>query len=254
MDGSNPVVSELARQLAAAQRVVAFTGAGMSTESGIPDFRSPGGIWSRMQPIQFQDFVRSAEAQRESWRRVFDGERDLSGKQPNIGHEVLARWVKAGRISHIITQNVDNLHQASGVADEHIIELHGNAGYVSCLECHQRYEIEDLRPEYELTGEVRDCDSCGGLLKVATVSFGQPMPDAEMARAERAAQDCDLFLSMGSSLQVYPAAGLPQAARAGGARLVIINREATPLDSLADLVIHAEIGATLAAAQQLLDA
>lgn len=252
MDCTNHDAAELAQYVAAARRVVVFTGAGMSTESGIPDFRSPGGIWSRMEPIQFQDFLRSPEARHESWRRTFDGERGLSGKQPNAGHRVLAQWVQTGRVSQIITQNVDNLHQASGVADASIIELHGNAGYARCLHCRKRHELEDLRPEYVQTGQVRPCDDCGGLLKLATVSFGQPMPEAEMAHAEQAARSCDLFLAMGSSLQVWPAANLPQVARAGGARLIILNRDATPLDELADWVIHAEIGATLAAAQRLL--
>lgn len=254
MDSVNPLAPQLARLMGAAQDVVVFTGAGMSTESGIPDFRSPGGIWSRMTPIQFQDFLRSPEARQESWRRTFAGERGLSGKQPNAGHRVLADWVRAGRVSCIITQNVDNLHQASGVADEKIIELHGNAGYASCLQCHARYELEDLRPEYERSGQVRPCEHCGGLLKLATISFGQPMPEAQMARAERATRGCDLFLAMGSSLQVYPAAGLPELARASGARLVIINRDPTPLDDTAELVINAGIGATLAAVQALLAA
>lgn len=254
MDGTNHPALALARHIGAARGMVVFTGAGMSTESGIPDFRSPGGIWSRMAPIQFQDFLQSPQARCESWRRTFAGERGLSGKQPNAGHRVLAQWVAAGRVSHIITQNVDNLHQASGVADENVIELHGNAGYVRCLQCHRRYELEDLRPEYVQSGQVRACEDCGGLLKLATISFGQPMPEAEMARAEQAARACDLFLATGSSLQVWPAAGLPQLARDAGARLVILNRDPTPLDELADLVIHAEIGATLVRANRWLAA
>ena len=236
--------------LGAARHAVVFTGAGMSTESGIPDFRSPGGIWTRMQPIMFDDFVRSPEARHESWRRTFDGERGLAGRQPNAGHAVLAQWVRTGRVAHIITQNVDNLHQASGVADDRMTELHGNASYARCLQCGRRYELEDLRPGYEQTGEVRPCDDCLGLLKLATISFGQPMPEAEMARAEREAQRSDLFVAIGSSLQVYPAAGLPQTAKANGARLVILNRDETPMDDWADLVIHAEIGATLQGVQQ----
>lgn len=240
------LANALADLIAAARHVVVFTGAGMSTESGIPDFRSPGGIWTRMQPIQFGDFVRSPEARHESWRRTFSGERGLAGKAPNQGHQILADWMKAGKVAHIITQNVDNLHQLAGAPDEQITELHGNAGYARCLDCGRRHELQDLRGEYERTGQVRACDGCGGLLKTATISFGQPMPEAQMARAERETLACDLFVSIGSSLQVYPAAGFPELAKGNGAGLAIINREATALDAIADLVIHAEIGATLA--------
>lgn len=238
--------TDLGHLIAAARHVVIFTGAGMSTESGIADFRSPGGIWTRMQPIDFYDFVRSPEARHEGWRRAFSSDFGLTGKQPNQGHQIIADWMQAGRVTHLITQNVDNLHQQAGVSDEQVTELHGNAGYVRCLDCSRRYELDELRPEFEATGEVRPCDDCGGILKRATISFGQPMPQAEMARAEREAQTCDLFISIGSSLQVYPAAGLPEIAKQNGARLVILNREPTALDELADLVIHAEIGATLA--------
>lgn len=242
----------LADEVLRAQRILVFTGAGLSTESGIPDYRSSGGIWTRMQPIEFGDFVRSAEARRESWRRVFEDERGLRGRQPNAGHEVLAHWTLQGRVAQLITQNVDGLHQAAGVPEDRLIELHGNAGHARCLECGRRYEFDDLRPDYEQTGQVRPCSACGGLLKIATISFGQPMPVAESERAQEAAQDCDLFLALGSSLRVYPAAALPETARTAGARLLIVNREPTPLDALFHRVIHAEIGPVLAAADRLL--
>lgn len=247
MPAQQDPIAKVAQWMREARHVVVFTGAGMSTESGIPDFRSPGGVWSRMQPIEFDDFLSSLAARHESWRRVFSGERGWSGKQPNAGHRVIAEWVAAGRVAHVITQNVDNLHQASGVPDQQVTELHGNAGYARCLSCGERAELRDLRAEFDRTGQVRACDACGGLLKLATISFGQPMPEAAMARAEAETRACDVFLALGSSLQVYPAAGLPQMAQAHGARLVILNREATGLDAIADGVIHAEIGVTLAA-------
>ncbi len=243
--------ARLAELIGAARNMVVFTGAGISTESGIPDFRSPGGVWSRIKPIQFEDFVASPDARRESWRRVFSGERGWTGAQPNSGHDVIANWVTTGKASAVITQNVDNLHQLSGVPEDKVIELHGNAGYAHCLECGQRSELAALAPEFERDGEVGPCSHCGGLIKLATVSFGQPMPWSAMHRAERATLRCDLFLAIGSSLQVYPAAGFPEMAKQVGAKLVILNREETPLDGMADLAIHGEIGTTLSAAQSV---
>jgi NAD-dependent deacetylase len=246
MSDSDP--KRLAELVDAAARVAVFTGAGMSTESGIPDFRSPGGIWSRMQPIQYADFLNSKESRHEAWRRVFSGERDLVGKRPNSGHDVIARWTRAGKVSAVITQNVDNLHQLSGVPEARIIELHGNAGYATCLNCGARTELPDLEPEFRQEGEIGPCSRCGGTVKLATISFGQPMPEAAMDRAASETEACDLFLAIGSSLQVYPAAGFPEMAKRAGAKLAIVNREATPLDGLADLAVQGEIGATLEAA------
>jgi NAD-dependent deacetylase len=225
-----------------AQRVVVFTGAGVSTESGIPDFRSPGGVWSRMKPIYFQEFVDSEDKRREAWTRVYSGAAGWTGKAPNTGHYAIARLVASGKASSIITQNVDNLHQDSGVPSEKVIELHGNASYAKCLSCDTRYELEELKPRFVERGEIPTCRWCGGLIKTAVISFGQAMPEAEMARAEAEALACDLFLVLGSSLVVYPAAGLPALAKRHGARLAIVNREPTELDSLADLVLNDEIG------------
>lgn len=252
MNDSYPSIQRLAAWVAEARHAVIFTGAGISTESGIPDFRSPGGIWTRMRPIDFSDFVSSADARREYWSRVFSGDESLSGSEPNAGHRILADWVGAGHVAHVITQNVDGLHQQAGTPDDQVTELHGNASYASCLDCGQRVGFEALRPGFEATGEVPPCTACGGLVKRATISFGQAMPQAETARAEAEARAADLFISIGSSLQVYPAAGLPLIARKNGAKTVIINREATGLDAESDLVIHAEIGTTLAAVQQRL--
>lgn len=228
-------------------RAVVFTGAGISTESGIPDFRSPGGVWTKMQPIDFRDFVGSEDMRRESWRRRFEGGDKLVGAKPNKGHDAVAELVAKDKVSHVITQNVDNLHQDSGVPDDKVIELHGNATYAACLDCRKRYELNDLREPFLERGEIPICKTCGGIVKSATISFGQAMPEVEMLRAEEATLGCDLFLAIGSSLVVFPAAGFPMLAKQNGAGLVILNREETELDAYADLVLHSEIGPTLSA-------
>jgi NAD-dependent deacetylase len=225
-----------------ARRVAIFTGAGISTESGIPDFRSPGGVWSKMSPIYFQDFVRSEAKRREAWDRAFSGRAGWTGKEPNAGHYAVARLVSSGKASAVITQNVDNLHQHSGVPSDKVIELHGNASYASCLECGRRHELADLKALYQATGDLPACRDCDGIVKTATISFGQAMPQEPMARAEAETLACDLFLVLGSSLVVYPANGFPQIAKHNGARLAILNREPTDLDQIADLVLHDEIG------------
>jgi NAD-dependent deacetylase len=235
----------LRQMLDEARRVVVFTGAGVSTESGIPDFRSPGGYWTKNKPIYFQDFIRSPELQREAWRRKFESDGTFEDARPNKGHMAIAKLVRQGKASHVVTQNVDNLHQASGVPAERIVELHGNGTYALCLSCRARYEIEPLRRAWAEHGRYPSCP-CGGVVKTATISFGQSMPEAEMLRARQATLACDLFLAVGSSLVVYPAAGFPAMARRNGARLVILNRDPTELDELADLVINDEIGPTLA--------
>ena len=167
-----------------AGRVAIFTGAGVSTESGIPDFRSPGGVWSRMSPIYFQDFVRSEEKRREAWERAFSGRAGWVGRQPNAGHYAVARLVAAGKARAVITQNVDNLHQDAGVPAAQVIELHGNASYATCLGCGLRHELADLKALFQATGDLPACRECGGVVKTATISFGQPMPEEPMARAE----------------------------------------------------------------------
>lgn len=225
-----------------AKRVVVFTGAGISTESGIPDFRSPGGVWSKMKPIYFQDFVASEEKRREAWTRAFNGTAGWTGRAPNAGHDSVARLVASGKAMSVITQNVDNLHQDSGIADERIIELHGNASYATCLKCALRHELHHLKPAFVERGVIPACRSCGGIVKTATISFGQPMPEGPMLAAEEETLACDLFLVLGSSLVVYPAAGFPLLAKRNGAMLVIVNREATDQDRYADLVLHDEIG------------
>lgn len=244
-------VSDLASLIDQASRVVIFTGAGISTESGIPDFRSPGGVWSKVKPIQFQDFVASQEVRDESWRRRFTGDDTMGQALPNKGHLAVAKLVLTGKASHVVTQNVDNLHQNSGVPDEQVIELHGNATYAKCLDCGNPYDLRDLALAFRANGTVHDCHECGGIIKSATISFGQAMPEREMIRAEEATYGCDLFIAIGSSLVVYPAAGFPVLAKNHGAKLVILNREPTDLDGYADLVIHDEIGPVLSRAVML---
>ena len=228
------------------RRAVVFSGAGISTESGIPDFRSPGGIWSKNRVIYFDEFVRSRDARVEAWTRLFDGRPTLKKAEPNAGHRAVARLVETGKVSHVITQNIDGLHQRAGVPAGRVIEVHGNATYAKCLSCGQRHEFDDIEPAFKATGEPPSCVVCGGVVKSATISFGQAMPEEEMERAAEAVLACDLCLAIGSSLVVYPAAGLPIAAKRNGATFVILNRDPTELDHMADLVINAEIGPTLA--------
>ncbi len=231
-----------------ATRIVGFTGAGISTESGIPDFRSPGGIWTRYQPIQFQDFIASEEMRRESWRRKFATDEVMRKATPNAGHRAMARLVEMGKMSAIITQNVDGLHQASGVPDSKVIELHGNSTYATCLDCGERHELEEIKRIFSKDETLPECVACGGIVKTATISFGQAMPVVPMARAQEETMAADLFIVLGSSLVVYPAAAFPAMAKRNGARLAIINRDPTDQDRIADLVVHDEIGPTMSRA------
>jgi NAD-dependent deacetylase len=235
----------LARLVAGAHRVVVFTGAGISTESGVPDFRSPGGVWGRMKPIYFQEFLADEARRREAWERAFAGVAGWTGAAPNRGHRAVARLVSSGKASTVITQNVDNLHQESGVPADKVIELHGNASYATCLVCGLRHELDALERDYRATGLLPRCRACAGLVKTATISFGQPMPSGPMKRAQTEARACDLCLVLGSSLVVHPAASIPLVAKRSGAALAIVNREPTALDSVADLVLHDEIGPTM---------
>ena len=238
-------IDMLGDMIADARTIVPFTGAGISTETGIPDFRSPGGLWTRNRPIPFGDFVASQEARDESWRRRFAMEPSFAAARPGRGHRALASLYKAGKIPAIITQNIDNLHQASGFSAEHVVELHGNTTYARCIGCGQRYEIAWVRERFEPEGIAPSCTACDEPVKSATISFGQAMPEDEMRRATELAQHCDLFMAIGSSLVVWPAAGFPLMARNCGAKLVIINNEPTDQDDVADLVIRHDIGETL---------
>src|ERR1044072_2826129 len=226
-----------------ARVIVPFTGAGISTECGIPDFRSPGGIWTKMRPIDFSDFLASQEARDESWRRRFAMEESFGGARPGRGHQALASFYRAGKSPGVVTQNIDNLHQTSGIAPEHVVELHGNTTYATCLDCATRYELPWVKQFFEASGRAPTCTSCSGHIKTATVSFGQAMPEAAMRRAEELTRSADLFMAIGSSLVVWPAAGFPLMAKRNGARVGLINREATAFDGIAQPVVRAHIGA-----------
>jgi NAD-dependent deacetylase len=240
-------IAGLQALIRAAPVILPFTGAGISTECGIPDFRSPGGIWTKNRPIPFDEFLTSQEARNESWRRRFAMGDEFGHAKPGRGHLALASLYKAGKVPATVTQNIDNLHQASGVAPEDVVELHGNTTYARCLDCKQRYEIAWVRERMAAgNGCAPDCAACGGFIKTATISFGQAMPDAAMRRAEALTLSCDLFLAIGSSLVVWPAAGFPLRAKQNGARLVIVNREPTDFDEIADLVVRDDIGAVFA--------
>jgi NAD-dependent deacetylase len=225
--------------------IVAFTGAGISTECGVPDFRSPGSPWLKNKPIPFDAFVSSVEARREAWRRKFAMDDEFAGAKPGRGHQALVHLARVGRLPAVITQNIDGLHQQSGLDAERIIELHGNGTYASCLDCGCRHELAPIRSAFESAGRLPACEVCGGIVKSATISFGQAMPQQQMRRAAEFAASCDLFLAIGSSLVVYPAATLPLLAKRAGARLVIVNREPTDFDDIADLVVRGDIGDAL---------
>lgn len=237
-------ISHLGDLFASAQRIVPFTGAGISTECGIPDFRSPGGLWTKNRPIPFDEFLASEEMRDESWRRRFAMQDNFTTAKPGRGHRALASLYRAGKVPGLVTQNIDNLHQESGIAAQDIVELHGNTTYAHCLDCAKRYELIWLREKFDSDGRAPDCD-CGGYIKTATISFGQAMPADAMQRAEELSKACDLFLVIGSSLVVWPAAGFPLLAKRNGAALVIVNREPTEFDEIADLVVHNDIGDVL---------
>ena len=233
---------ELKKYIENAKNIVVFTGAGISTESGIPDFRGPQGIWKTTTPIYFQDFISSEDVRRESWKRKFSNKDIIKNAKPNLGHLAVAEIINNNNSAHLITQNVDNLHQDAGVPQSKITEIHGNATYASCLDCNLRFELEPIKKAFLKDGKLPSCSKCEGLVKQATVSFGQPMPEMGMQIAQMKIVKCDLFITIGTSLVVYPAAGFPKLAKEIGAKLIIINNEPTDYDHIADLVIHQQIG------------
>lgn len=237
----NRAIDELEALVRAARRAIVFTGAGVSTDSGIPDYRSPSGIWARNRPIDYRAFLSSEDMRLEAWRRKFAIDDTTAGARPGITHHAISRLVRAGHVAAVVTQNIDGLHLQAATEDDEVIELHGNGTYAACLDCGLRHELSWARAEIETTGRAPRCTRCSGFVKSATISFGQPMPAAAMRRAEELAADADLFIALGSSLVVYPAATLPIIAKRAGAMLAIINREPTELDAAADLVIHAEL-------------
>jgi NAD-dependent deacetylase len=239
-------IEELAGLVQKARRAVVFTGAGMSTDCGIPDFRSPGGFWTKYKPIEFRDFLASAETRLEAWRRFLVIRDTIIQAQISDSHRAIAELVRRGHVSTVITQNIDAMHERAGIAADRVIEIHGNGTYAACLSCGERHEIDWVRERIDAENRAPDCVACGGIVKSATISFGQAMPDQPMADARAATLNADLFIAIGSSLQVFPAAGFPVLAKQNRTPLVIINREGTGLDGLADVVINAEIEPVMA--------
>lgn len=251
MSSDTEAIETLAGWIGAARSAVAFTGAGISTESGIEDFRSPGGFWTRHQPVWFEDFLNDAEARRRFWRQRREMIPGMLAARPNAGHAALAKLEETGRLRGVITQNIDELHQRAG--SRNVLEVHGTAMKVHCLSCDKTWPSEEIQRRLEAGEEEFVCDACGGLLKSRTVSFGQTLPAAVMMEAMQWARQCDLFIAMGSSLVVYPAASIPETAKRNRSRLVIINRDPTPMDGAADLVIHEPIGETMSAVMRAMD-
>ena len=246
-DNMEDVIKRAADLLERSRKVVAFTGAGISTESGIPDFRSPGGIWEKYEPVYYQDFLDSEEARQKYWLRSKATFPVIRDARPNPTHLALVELEKMGKLDCIITQNIDRLHHKAGNSAEKIIEIHGTVAFATCLTCNMIYPREMIQKLLEENDGiyVPHCRECKGFLKDATISFGQPMPEEETNEAKRRAQECDLMFTLGSSLVVYPAAYLPRYACQAGAKLIIINMTATPLDHLASVVIHAKTGEAL---------
>ena len=231
--------------IAAASNIVGFTGAGISTESGIPDFRSPGGVWARNRIIEFDEFCASREARVEAWRQRVEMWPSMRDARPNPGHDAFVELERRGKLRAMITQNIDGLHQRAGQSPDLTIELHGTNLWAACLSCARRIPMDEAIGRVESGDLAPECGECGGILKAATVSFGQAMPEREMARAVEAARRCEVFLAVGSSLVVHPAATLPSLAKRAGAKLILVNRTVTPLDNVADLVLRDEIGRAL---------
>jgi len=241
-------IDQLAQWVREATSGVAFTGAGISTESGIPDFRSPGGFWSSNQPVYYDAFLRDRSERVRYWKQRHAMYTQTTSARPNPGHLALADWQRRGHLVGLITQNIDGLHQDAG--SEGVIELHGTNRLIACQSCWREWEPEEILPRFDAGEDAPDCEDCGGPLKSKTISFGQMMPVKEMEAAYELSINADLFLAIGSSLVVEPAASMPRLAQRAGARLVIINKGDTPLDGQADLVIRAPIGETLAAVSE----
>ena len=244
-DARDDEIRRLADLIATSRRIVAFTGAGVSTESGIPDFRSPGGIWDRYAPIQYRDLLASSEARRETWRRGLQTYPVIAAAHPNPAHLALVELERRGQMIAVVTQNIDGLHHRAGHDPDRVIELHGNAHGVRCLGCDMQ-ATRDVVHARVLNGEDEPaCVECGGILKPTTVSFGEPMPRRPLTRGEALMRQSDLVLVVGSTLIVYPAAGLPRIGVRSGARLAIVNMSETPLDGLADVVVRGKAGEIL---------
>ena len=238
-------VRAVRKLVSAASRIVGFTGAGISTESGVPDFRSPNGVWAQNRIVDFQEFVSSEAGRIEYWRQKALAWPAMRDAQPNAGHRAFVELHRQGRLDALVTQNIERLHQRSGLPADKVLELHGTTTEAVCLACGDRITSDEACRRIEDGERAPRCRECGGFLKPATISFGQAMPHDVMVQAKVAAETCDLLLAVGSSLVVEPAASIPRVARQAGARLIIVNRDPTPLDGIADAVVQGEIGAVL---------
>jgi NAD-dependent deacetylase len=233
--------------LAEARRIVVLTGAGISTESGIPDFRGPQGVWTvnpgAEKMATLSHYVSDPEVRRRAWRSRLES--PAWSAKPNAGHHALVALERSGRLDTLITQNVDGLHQAAGSSPERVVEIHGTLHEVNCLDCGERAPMERALARVRAGEDDPACRSCGGILKSATISFGQGLIARDLQRAETAARGCDLLLAVGSTLSVFPIAGVVPVAKRAGARIVIVNAQPTEMDELADRVIRGPIGAIL---------
>jgi len=241
-------IEEVARLILTAQRIVIFAGAGLSTESGISDFRSPGGVWDRYDPEDFyyQNFLSSEASREKYWQMATEMYEPMKKAQPNLAHLAIAEMERLGKLDCVITQNIDGLHFKAGNSEDKVIQLHGTAMYVLCLNCNKKYDRDEVQERLRKGLKVPYCDVCGGPLKPATISFGQSMPEKETQEAYHRSSLSDLFIVIGSSLVVQPAASMPLVAKRNGAKLIIINREPTSYDDMADLVIHGQAGPIMA--------
>ena len=242
-------IDQVADIISASKKVVIFTGAGISTESGIPDFRSPGGIWSQYDPseLTYQMFMSVESSRIKYWERQRHMWPLISKAQPNAGHRAIDKLYRMGKLDCIITQDGDSLHQKSGIPEEKVIELHGTWTRALCLTCGARYPMDDIFPRLEAGEKVPLCEKCGGIMKPDVIQFGQALPEREVSEAQKRARECDLLMACGSSLVVYPAAQMPLTAKEHGAKLVIITLSPTPHDRYADVVINEKLGVTLTA-------
>ncbi|HPW34980.1 MAG TPA: NAD-dependent protein deacylase [Syntrophorhabdus sp.] len=244
----NDQIENIAELIVNAKRIVVFVGAGLSTESGIPDFRSPGGVWDKYDPedFYFQNFVSSEASREKYWQMATEMYDSMKDAMPNQAHLAVAELEKLGKLDCLITQNIDGLHFKAGNTPDKVLELHGTAMYVTCLNCNKRYDREEVQLRIAKGEKAPRCDECTGPLKPATISFGQSMPEQETREAYERSGTCDLFIVIGSSLVVQPAAYMPVVARKSGAKLVIINRDETSCDDIADIVVKAQAGPTMA--------
>jgi NAD-dependent deacetylase len=242
-------IRQVAEWIVNSKNIVVFVGAGLSTESGIPDFRSPGGVWEKYNPedFYFQNFLSSESSREKYWQMATEMYDSMKDARPNAGHFAIAELEKLGKLDCLITQNIDGLHFKAGNSEGRVLELHGTAMHVTCLSCHKRYERDDIQVRLTKGDRAPRCDACKGFLKPATISFGQSMPERETAEAYKRSGACDLFVVIGSSLVVQPAAYMPVTAKRAGAKLVIINRDETACDELADIIVNGPAGPTMAA-------